>query len=100
MIPQICVFFPLLPKRHDIRRRAELLEGPHATRRPEARLHFVVNEQRVVLIRVGTQPLKKLGAQVMVAALGLDRLDENCGDALGVIGERVLDLSRCPVFGC
>ncbi len=66
----------LLGEGEDVRLDAEVLEGPPAAGGAEAGLHLVEDEQELVLVGELAQPAEELGAEVVVAALALDRLDD------------------------
>ena len=71
-MPQTCVFLPNASRSGS---HVEVLVRPHAAGEADAGLHLVEDEQRLVLVREVAQRAQELGAEVVVAALGLDRLD-------------------------
>ena len=80
------------------RAEAEVLVRPHLAGEADAGLHLVDDEEALVRrARQAGQGLQELGAEVVVAAFGLDGLDEDGGDVVGVVGEGRLDLRRGPV---
>lgn len=69
-----------------------VLPCPHLARDAHAALHLVEDEEHFVLVAYLTQLLEELGAEVVVAAFALYRLDDDRGYAVGVVHQRVLDL--------
>ena len=69
-----------------------MLPGPHLAGDAHAALHLVEDEEHFVLVAYLAQLLEELGAEVVVAALALYRLDDDGGYAVGVVHQRVLDL--------
>jgi hypothetical protein len=61
-------------------------------------LDFVEDEQEVVVVANPPQRVKKLAAEMVVAPLALDRLDDNGGDVHGFLGEHVADLLEGELF--
>src|SRR5262245_28116147 len=75
-----------------------MLVRPHCACQPEAGLHFIVNQQRLVLVRDTSQPLMKLRTKMVIAALTLDRLDQDRGDIARVALEGFPDLAFAFLF--
>ena len=70
-----------------------MLVRPHLPGEPDARLHLVHDEEALVLVGASrSQGLQELRAEVVVAALGLDGLDDDGGDVVGVVREGLPDL--------
>ena len=74
----------LLAEGDDVGRDAELLIGPGGAGHADAGLHLVHHEQRVELAAQHLHRLQELGAEVIVAALALDRLGDEAGDVVRV----------------
>src|SRR5690606_37125162 len=89
----------LLRERDDVRRQAELLIRPGRPGGPGAGLHFVDDEQRVVFVRQALHRLEELRAHVVVAAFALDRLGDERGDVVRVVGEGLPGLGQRALFG-
>ena len=62
---------------------AGVLDREHATGATHARLHFVSDEDNAVGLRQCAQPLEKLVRGDEVAALALNRFDDDGGDLVG-----------------
>ena len=61
-------------------------------------LDFVEDEQEVVLVANPPQRAQELAAEMVVAALALDRLDDDGGDVGGFLREDVADLFQGELF--
>ena len=68
-----------------------MLVHPHPAAEPHPGLHLVEHEQRLVFVRDVAQRAQELGAEMVVAALGLDRLDQDGCDVVGALDEGVAD---------
>ena len=100
----------LLAEGEDVGLDAELLEGPHRAGDADAGLHLVEDEQELVLVgERGAGCGRNSRAEVVVAALALDRLDDERRDVVAgarrsaLLGSRAtacrsaaLDLARGP----
>jgi hypothetical protein len=72
---------------------------PHAAGEAHAGLHLVEDEQRLIFVREVAQRPQELGTEMIVAALGLDGLDEDAGDvvlALAIRGFPSIDFMTLP----
>ena len=69
-----------------------MLIGPHFPREADARLHFIDDEQELVLVGKLAKRVKKLGTKMTITALSLNRLDDEPGNVVRVVDERLLDL--------
>ena len=65
----------------------------------DAGLHLVHDEEALVLAGQALQGLQELGAEVVVAALGLDGLDDDGGDVVRVVGEGLAHLVERALLG-
>ena len=65
---------------------------------PMPHLDFVEDEQDVVLVANAAQRLQEFAAEMVVAALTLDRLDDDGGDIRGFLREDVADLFQRQLF--
>ena len=72
---------------------AHLLPAPHRAGQSDARLDLVEDQQELVLVGERAQALEELGAEVVVAALALDRLDDQRRDVVGIGGAGGADLA-------
>ena len=72
-----------LRDRDDVGVEAEVLARKHAARPAHARLHLVDDEQDAVLARELAEPLVEFHRRHDVAALALDRLDDDGGHFVG-----------------
>src|SRR5690606_10468432 len=66
----------LLGEGEDVGLDAEVLEAPPGAGGAEAGLHFVEDQQELVLVGQAPELAQELAAEVVVAALALDRLDD------------------------
>ena len=80
----------LLAERQGVRREPEVLVRPHLPGEADAGLDLVHDEEALVLAAMPLQRLQELRAEVVVAALGLDGLDDDGRDVVGVVGEGAL----------
>ena len=89
MIPHTCVFFPKATRSGVTPKcwKAHMRTGS-----AESGLNLVEDEECLVLVRDPAQLPQELAAEVIVASLSLDRLDEDRGDSVGISIERRLDL--------
>ena len=71
-----------LGQAHDVRDDPGVLEGPHRAGPAEPRLDLVGDEQDPVLVAERAQAAQERGRGRRVAALALDRLDEDRGDRI------------------
>ncbi len=81
-----------LAEGEDVRLDAHRLVAPERARRGHAGLHLVEDQERVVLVGEVAEGGEERGAQVAVAALALDRLDEDAGDVVSGVVERLFGL--------
>src|ERR1044071_8573591 len=63
-------------------------------------LHFVEDEQDVVLVADAPQGPEPLRPEMIVAPFALDRLDDNRRDILAVDGDDLLDLGLSASLSC
>ena len=82
----------LLPEGHDVRLEAEVLMRPHRPRHTDAGLDLVDDEQSLVRVTALPERPEELSPEVVVAALALDRLDDQTGDLVRVVAEGTFDL--------
>ena len=75
-----------------------MLAAPVLAGDAHAALDFVEDEQHVVLVANPAQRLQEFAPEMVVAALALDRLDDDRGDVRGLLGEHVADLLECQLF--
>ncbi len=88
----------LLAEGEDVGAHAVVLVGPPLAGGAEARLDLVEDEQEFVAVGEVAQGLQELGAEVVVAALALDGLDDQARDLGGVLGDHGLDLRQGDLF--
>ena len=89
----------LLAEGEEVGLDAEVLEAPPAAGGAEAGLHLVEDEQHLVLVGDLPQRAQELGAEVVVAALGLDRLDDDARRCRrGASANACVDLRRAPAL--
>ena len=69
-----------------------MLPGPHLASDAHAALHFVEDEEHFVFVAYLAKLLEELCAEVVVSAFALYRLDDDGGDSVGIVHQRVLDL--------
>jgi hypothetical protein len=87
----------LLSEREQVGLDAEMIVGPEPAGQPDPCLHLVEHEQRLVLVGKAPQLAQELDPEVIVAALGLYRLDDDRRDVVLPLRERGLDLiDRLP----
>ena len=85
----------LLGEGDDVGLDAQLLVGPRRAGGADPGLHLVEDEQRVVIMHeLAASAAKNSGADVVVAALALDRLGDERRDVVRVVRERPLALVR------
>src|SRR5439155_700350 len=70
----------LLAEAEDVGLHAKMLEAPHSSGEPDAGLHFIEDQQHVVFVAELPHGPEELGAEMVVAALSLDRLHDERGD--------------------
>ena len=70
-----------------------MLVRPHLSGHPHARLHLVDDKHRLVFIGKLAQRPEELPSEVVVPPLSLDRLDDDRGDVILVLVERLFDLT-------
>ena len=85
-----------LAEAKDVRLEPKVLIGPHFPRDADARLHFIDDEQKLVFVGELAKRVKKLRTKMIVAALALNRLDDEPGNVVRVVDEGLLDLARRP----
>ncbi len=90
-MPQTCVF---LAKANTSGSTPKCSKRPPLAGRAEAGLHLVEDEQELVFVGELAQLLEELGAEVVVAAFALDRLDDESRDVVSVLRHRGLDLGH------
>ena len=73
-----------LARANDVRLDSSVFAGPPLSCAAHSRLHFVRDEQDSVLAADALQTLQELCRRGQVAALALNRLDENSGDFFGI----------------
>ena len=69
-----------------------MLPGPHLAGDAHTALDFVENKEHFIFVADLAQLLEELGAEVVVSALALDRLNDDRRDAVGIVHEHLLDL--------
>ena len=89
----------LLGERDHVGVHPELLVGPGRARGAHPGLHLVEDEQRVVRVHQLDHLGEELGPDVVVSALALDRLGDERGDVVRVLGERPPGLVERPLLG-
>ncbi len=77
----------LLAERHDVGLEAELRVRPGGSGDADARLDLVEDEQGVVLVAEVLQGAEVARPEVVIAALALDRLEDEGGDVVGMEAE-------------
>ena len=91
-----------LAEHDDVRRDAEVLDGPELSRAIEAHLDFVIDNQDLVFAASLLQALKVVARRNHVAARSLHRFDVKCAvfrrlcfgipDAIVFIGKKLIEL--------
>ena len=81
-----------LAEDQQVGQHVEMLAAPVPAGNAHAALDFVEDEQEVVLVANPPQRAQELAAEMVVAALALDRLDDDGGDVGGLLREDVADL--------
>src|SRR5205823_1360979 len=82
----------LLAEAEDVGLHAKMLEAPHSSGEPDAGLHFIEDQQHVVFITELPHSPEELGAEMVVAALSLDRLHDERGDFVLALAKESLRL--------
>ncbi len=72
---------------------------PERAGEPHAGLHLVEDEQELALVGQPAQLAQELGAEVVVAPLALDRLDDAGRDVVTELLHRLLDLRHRVLLG-
>src|SRR5205807_1251069 len=88
----------LFAKRHQVGQNVEMFATPVATSRAHAALHLVKNEQDVVLVGNFSQLLQPFAAKMIVAALALDRLDDDGTNVDFALRDNVTNLALGLLF--
>src|SRR5688572_23792995 len=68
-----------------------MLATPGLASDPHTALHFVEDEQDVILVADAAQDAEPLRAKVIVATFALNRLNDHCGDILTTPLDELLD---------
>ena len=89
----------LLGETQDVRHHTEVLVGPPLAGEAHARLDFVEDQERFAFVGDAPQLVQELASEVVVAAFGLDGLDQDGGDVVGVLVEGLLDLAQRSLLG-
>lgn len=85
---------------HHIRWRGEVpvLMGPELARSADAGLHLVYDQEHVVAFRDVAETLEECWGGVVVAALGLDRLDDDGGNGVVELLDQALGFLETALF--
>ena len=82
----------LLPEGEEVGHDADRLEAPHPPGEADAGLDLVEDEEHLVLVAELPERGEELGAEVVVASLALDRLDDEGRHVVPVLDEGLLHL--------
>src|SRR6202522_769265 len=75
-----------------------MLAAPVFAGDAHAALHFVKNQQNIVVVAQTAEQLKKFGSEMVVAAFALNWFKDNGGDVHGLLREYVTKLFFRPLF--
>ena len=87
--PQTCTFLPKAIRSGFTPKCSEHQVRPVV---PRPRLHFVEDQEHLVLVADLAQLLQQLAAEMIVAAFALDRLDDDRGDVDAALVDELPDL--------
>ena len=81
-----------LGRAHQVRLNSISLVRPQVAAAPQAALHFVKDQKRLVLVRQVPQPLQKRRRRRVDAAFPLDRLHDDCAHFVAHLRARVIQV--------
>ena len=84
----------LLAEREQVGQHSEMLAAPLPSGHPHAALHFVEDEEHIVLVADLAQRLEEFTPEMVVSPFPLNRLDNNRGDVVALLRQDLPD----PVF--
>ena len=88
----------LLAERQQVRNNTMMLTRPAFASDAHAGLNFVKDQQHIVLIRQLPEQSQKLRTEMIIAALALDRLNDDRGDVHSFGGKHVADFFLGNLF--
>src|SRR2546428_13636476 len=88
----------LFSKSQQVGQHNEMLEAPIATSHSHAALHLIENQQEVVFVANLSQLLQPFAAKMIVAALALDRFDDQRANIDPALLNELADLTLGFLF--
>src|SRR2546428_7440524 len=88
----------LFSKSQQVGQNIEMLETPIATSHSHAALHLIENQEEVVFVANLSELLQPFAAKMIVAALALDRFDDDRANVCVVLLNEIVDLALGFLF--
>jgi len=82
----------LFAEGEQVRQYIEVLTAPVAASCAHAALHFIENQEQIVLVANIPQSLEPFGAKMIIAPFALDGFDDDGGDVGAALFDNPLDL--------